>query len=97
MMMLHVLNNMPAANVSIKYQFRGPSGTPATACATSSSAIGDAFRFIQLGEVSLPKKYLLNNTRIHKANVMVAGGSEEVVCPATIYSCIKYELFLRNI
>ena len=49
--MLHVLNNMPTANVSIKYKFMGPSSTNATACSTGASSIGDGFRFIQLGEV----------------------------------------------
>ena len=49
--MLHVLNNMPTANVSIKYKFMGPTSTSATACATGASSIGEGLRFIQLGEV----------------------------------------------
>lgn len=53
MTMLHVLNNMPTANISIKYKFKGPSGTAATACATGASSIGEGFRFIQLDEVRI--------------------------------------------
>lgn len=44
--MLHVLSNMPTANVSIKYQLKGPSSTACTACATGCSAIGDSYRRI---------------------------------------------------
>ncbi len=44
--MLHVLSNMPSANVSIKFNLKGPSGTTSSACATGSSAIGEAYRNI---------------------------------------------------
>lgn len=46
MTILHVLTNMPSANVTIKYNLKGPSATASTACATGSSAIGDSFRLI---------------------------------------------------
>jgi len=59
MTMLHVLNNMPTANVSIKYKFMGPSSTSATACATGASSIGEGLRFIQLGEVIFSMKICL--------------------------------------
>jgi len=49
--MLHVLNNMATANISIKYKFQGPSGTTASACATSAASIGEGMRMIQLSEV----------------------------------------------
>ncbi len=49
--MLHVLSNMPSANVSIKFGLKGPSGSTSSACATGTSAIGEAYRNIQLGEV----------------------------------------------
>jgi len=74
--MLHVLNNMPTANISIKYNFMGPSSTSATACSTGASSIGDGLRYIQLGE----------------ADVMVVGGSEESVNPTIIYASNKYFL-----
>jgi len=73
--MLHVLNNMPTANVTIKYKFMGPSSTNATACSTGASSIGDGFRFIQLGE----------------ADVMVVGGTEESVNPTIIYASTKMQ------
>lgn len=73
LMMLNVLTNMGTANISVKYGFQGPSGTSSTACATGATAIGEAFRLIQLDE----------------ADVMVAGGSDEVVNPICVYSAIK--------
>ena len=63
--MLNVLTNMGTANVVVKYGLKGPSITTSTACATGASAIGEAFRLIQLDE----------------ADVMIAGGSDEVVNP----------------
>lgn len=44
--MLHVLSNIPTANVTIKYNLKGPSSTASTACATGLSAIGDSMRRI---------------------------------------------------
>lgn len=67
-----MLSNMPTANVSIKYNLKGPSATASTACATGASAIGDAFRNIQLGE----------------ADVMIAGGSEDAVSPTNLHASI---------
>lgn len=54
------LVNMAAGWVSILHNIQGPSSCPVTACATSSNAIGDAYRAIQEGE----------------AEVMFAGGTE---------------------
>lgn len=71
--MLHTLTNMGTANLSVKYRFKGPTGTSSTACATGASAIGEAFRLIQLDE----------------ADVMLAGGSDECVNPITIYAAMK--------
>jgi 3-oxoacyl-[acyl-carrier-protein] synthase II len=53
----------------------GPSATASTACATGSSAIGDAFRNIQLGD----------------AKVMLAGGSEDSLCPTNLYASMKLQ------
>jgi 3-oxoacyl-[acyl-carrier-protein] synthase II len=60
--------NLAAGQVSIRFQAKGPSSAPATACATGSHAIGDAFKVIRNDE----------------ADVMFAGGSEAVVTPLAI-------------
>jgi 3-oxoacyl-[acyl-carrier-protein] synthase II len=57
------LGNLAAGNVSIRYGFRGPIGTPVTACAAGLQAIGDAIRMIRSGE----------------ADVALAGGTEACV------------------
>ncbi len=57
------LANLAAGNVSIRYGFRGPIGTPVTACAAGLQAIGDAIRMIRSGE----------------ADVAIAGGTEACV------------------
>jgi 3-oxoacyl-(acyl-carrier-protein) synthase len=49
--MLHVLNNMATSSISIKYKFQGPSGTTASACATSAASIGEGMRNIQFSDV----------------------------------------------
>ncbi|MFZ5519130.1 MAG: beta-ketoacyl-ACP synthase II [Candidatus Zhuqueibacterota bacterium] len=51
--------------ISIRYGFKGPNYSTISACASSSHAIGSAFRTIQYGE----------------ADVMVTGGSEATVTP----------------
>jgi len=60
--------NLAAGQVSIKFGARGPSSAIATACATGTHAIGDAFRVIQRGD----------------ADVMIAGGTESVITPMAI-------------
>lgn len=57
--------NLAAGNVSIKYGLKGPSMAAATACATGTHAIGDAYRLIQRNDVDF----------------MIAGGTEGVVSP----------------
>lgn len=47
------LANLAAGQVSIKYGFKGPLGTPVTACAAGIQAIGDAMRMIQNDEVDI--------------------------------------------
>lgn len=47
------LANLAAGQVSIKYGFKGPMGTPVTACAAGIQAIGDAMRMIQNDEADI--------------------------------------------
>lgn len=60
--------NLAAGHVSIRHGLKGPSSAPATACATGTHAIGDAFRTIQYGH----------------ADMMIAGGTEAVVTPLAV-------------
>jgi len=57
--------NAASGNVSVRWGLRGPNSAVATACASATNAIGDAFKLIQ------------NNV----ADVMVTGGSEAAVTP----------------
>jgi 3-oxoacyl-[acyl-carrier-protein] synthase II len=57
--------NAAGGNISIRYGIRGPNYTVATACASATNAIGDAFKTIQYDD----------------ADVMVTGGSEAAVTP----------------
>ncbi|MFO0917165.1 MAG: beta-ketoacyl synthase N-terminal-like domain-containing protein [Planctomycetaceae bacterium] len=57
--------NAASGNVSVYWGLRGPSSAVATACASASNAIGDAFKMIQ------------NDM----ADVMVSGGSEAAITP----------------
>ncbi len=60
--------NMPAGYLSIKYNFKGPSYSTVSACASSAHAIGESFRLIQHGQV----------------DVMMTGGSEATISPIGI-------------
>ncbi len=60
-----MITNMAAGNVSIAVGARGKCTNVATACATGTHCIGDAFRAIQYGD----------------ADVMLAGGTESSICP----------------
>ncbi len=63
-----MISNMAAGNVSILYGLKGKSLNVATACATGTHSIGEAFRAIQYGET----------------DVMVAGGAEGAISPIGI-------------
>ena len=58
------LVNLLSGQISIKYGFKGPNHAVVTACATGAHSIGDAGEMIKRGA----------------ANIMIAGGSEAVVC-----------------
>jgi 3-oxoacyl-[acyl-carrier-protein] synthase II len=62
------LANLAAGWLSILHGFRGPIGTPVTACAASAQAIGDGMRLIMTGE----------------AEVAVVGGAEGSVDPISL-------------
>jgi 3-oxoacyl-[acyl-carrier-protein] synthase II len=73
--------NLASGNISIKFGARGPNSAIATACATGSHAIGDAFRLIQRGE----------------ADAMIAGGTEACITPLGIVGfAVMKALSTRN-
>jgi len=73
--------NMAAGYISILLPLRGPNAAAATACASSSHAIGDAFRVIQRGE----------------AEIMVAGGAEAAISQIAFAGfCSARALSTRN-
>ncbi len=57
--------NAASGNISVRWGLRGPNSAVATACASATNAIGDAFNLIRNGI----------------ADVMVTGGSEAAVTP----------------
>jgi 3-oxoacyl-[acyl-carrier-protein] synthase II len=57
------LANLAAGQVSIRYGYKGPLGTPVTACAAGVQAIGDAARLI----------------RCEEADVAICGGAEACI------------------
>lgn len=60
--------NAASGHLSIRYGLKGPNAAVATACASATNAIGDAFKVIQHDE----------------ADVMVTGGTEAAVTPMGI-------------
>ena len=60
-----MIGNMAAAQIAIKFGLRGINENVVTACASSTNAIGDAFRHIQYGS----------------NDVIITGGAEAAVSP----------------
>ncbi len=60
--------NLASGQISIKTGAKGPNSAVATACASGSHAIGDAFKIIHRGD----------------ADAMIAGGTEAVITPLGI-------------
>ena len=63
-----MIADIASGHISIMYGFHGPNFTTTSACASSSNAIADAFKYIRLG----------------KANVIVAGGAEAAISPGGV-------------
>ncbi len=57
--------NAASGNISVHWGLKGPNSAVATACASATNAIGDAFRLIQYDH----------------ADVMITGGSEAAISP----------------
>jgi 3-oxoacyl-[acyl-carrier-protein] synthase II len=57
-----------AGQISIRYGFRGPNYAVVSACASSTNGIIDAY----------------DNIRLGKADIIIAGGSEAVICEAGV-------------
>ncbi len=65
LMIPKLMVNAASGNVSVRWGLRGPNSAVATACASATNAIGDAYRLIQQGT----------------ADVMITGGSEAAITP----------------
>lgn len=48
-----MINNMVAGQIAIQLQVKGPSLSVVTACASGATAVGEAFRMLQRGELDL--------------------------------------------
>ena len=74
-----MISNIAAGKIAIKYNAQGPCLPVVTACATSSHAVGEAFRAIKYGH----------------ADAIIAGGSEASIIPIAVAgftSCMALSL-----
>jgi 3-oxoacyl-[acyl-carrier-protein] synthase II len=75
-----IVNNA-SGSVAIMFGFKGPNSCVATACASGSHAIGDAFRILERGD----------------ADVMISGGTESCIVPTGVGGfCALKALSTRN-
>ncbi|OQP57009.1 beta-ketoacyl-[acyl-carrier-protein] synthase II [Niastella vici] len=73
--------NMASGMISIKYRLMGINYTTVSACATSNTAIMDALNYIRMG----------------KAKVIITGGSEAPITPASVGGfCAMKAMSVRN-
>lgn len=63
-----MISDIAAGQISITYGFRGPNYSTASACASSTNALIDAFNYIRLGQ----------------ANMILAGGAEAAITPGGV-------------
>jgi len=63
-----MISDIAAGLISMQYSFRGPNYSTASACASSTHALIDAFTHIRMG----------------KANVIVCGGAESAITPGGV-------------
>ncbi len=68
-----MIANMGAGQIAISHCLRGPNITSVSACASSSNAIGDAYKMLQYGRV----------------DVMISGGSEAAITPLAMAGFIS--------
>lgn len=76
-----MIANMASAQISMEFNFKGSNITTVTACASGTTAIGEAFKMLQDG----------------RAEVIIAGGTEAPITPLSIagFSSMK-ALSTRN-
>jgi 3-oxoacyl-[acyl-carrier-protein] synthase II len=73
--------NEAAGQISIRFRARGPNSATATACATSTHALGDSYRLIARGD----------------ADIMITGGAEAPITPLGLAGfCAMRALSVRN-
>jgi len=75
-----VISNLAPGQVTLDWGFKGPSYTHTSACASGAHAIGDAFRWIQRGEI----------------DAAVAGGAESAVTPIGVAGFMSMRALSRR-
>jgi 3-oxoacyl-[acyl-carrier-protein] synthase II len=76
-----MISNIAAGNISIAFNAKGPNTTVVTACASSTNAMGEAFKAICRGD----------------ADIMITGGSEASITPLSVAGfCAMKALSTRN-
>lgn len=76
-----MIANMGAGQVAISYRLHGPNVTCVTACASSTNAVGEAFKMLQSGQ----------------ADVIISGGTEAPITPLAMAGfCSMKAISTRN-